>query len=191
MFTEEQLKEKVKKAFTSAYESPKKYISITWTPKAKEVAINKDVYQLTQVLFICTDENRRNSTIIGSDDGYFHLICRPNKHMAWIMSKKKNPISYHYLDICCDHTKDPTNPVVANAERENNSPIIICIAETDFKSTIVIAFIDGIYFLQSFDNEYSVTLHDVFKTLVNVCGEHKKEVDLHEQEEKKEQTNEL
>ena len=29
MFTEEELKEKVKKAFTSAYESPKKYISIS------------------------------------------------------------------------------------------------------------------------------------------------------------------
>lgn len=182
MFTKEQLKEKVKNTFNSAYDFPKKYVSIKWTPKAKEIAINKDVYQLTQVLFACTVGNRCNSTVIGSNDGYFHLVCRPSKHMAWIMSKQEEPVSYHYLDIGCDHLKDQTSDVTANAEDNKNTDILICVAETDFKSTFIMAFIDGIYFLQSLDEEYSVTLHGVFQALLNICNETRKEDKPHEQE---------
>lgn len=184
MFTEDQLKKEVANAFRSADESPHKYIRIAWTPNAKVAIIKGEKFPLSQVLLVYVDQDVPAPTIIKSGEGNFHFLCKPKKHMAWLMSKDKNPVSYHYLDIKNAPAKKPSVAMADPCEEPPRTDVLICVAETEEKSTVVIAFVNGTYILRTLDEGNSATLYGVIQTLADICSLNRKEDNQHEQEEK-------
>jgi hypothetical protein len=63
--------------------------------------------------------------------------------------------------------------------------MLICVAETKDRSTVVIAFVNGTYILRTLDEGHSATLYGVIQTLADICSLNRKEDDQYEQEEQK------
>ena len=185
MFTEVELKEKVNDVFFAADDTPHKYIRVVWTPNAKVAVIKGEELPLTQVLFVHADQRVPVPTIMKSDEGYFHLLCKPKRHMAWQLSKHQEPISIHYLDLKGDRDKKSAEAMVDQVEEKPRTDTLVCVAETKERSTVVIAFVNGTYILRTLDGEHSATLYGVIQTLADICSLNRKEGDQHEQEEQK------
>jgi hypothetical protein len=185
MFNEVELREKVSEVFFAADENPHKYIRIVWTPNTQVAVIKGEEHPLTQVLFVYANQDSPIPTVMKSDEGYFHLLCKPKKHMAWQMGRHKEPISIHYLDLKGDRDKKSTDTLVEESEGPPKTDMLICVALTKDRSTIVIAFVNGTYILRTLDEGNSETLHGVIQTLVDICSLNRKEGEQHEQEEQK------
>jgi hypothetical protein len=181
MYNEVELREKVNDVFIAAEDNPLKYIRVVWTPNARVAVIKGEEIPLTQVLFVYADQDSPIPMIMRSDEGYFHLLCKPKKHMAWQMGRHKEPISIHYLDLKGDRDKKSTDN---EGEGTPKTDTLICVAETKDRSTVVIAFVNGTYILRTLDEGNSETLHGVIQTLVDICSLNRKEGEQHEQEEK-------
>lgn len=182
MLTENQLKEKISHVLASAKESPQKYIRLAWSSKNKVAMIKGEILPLKQILFVHADTDHPVPTIIESNGGSLHLLCRPKKHMAWLTSKDGGPISYQYLDLKNYLAWDSDVKTAGPYEEHPRPDLLICVAETNDKSTIVIAFVNGTYILQTMDNGYTATLYEVIQKLVAVCNPNRKEIDQYGQE---------
>lgn len=180
MYTNEELQKKTLDAIKAAHQSPSKHIRISWTPRSREIVINDQRYTITQASLVCKGHNRTTIIPDAGDNSGFILAVRPKKYMALVMDHASDTRLYSYTPLHKDLEEDPVKV-------REISDLLICVVETDSHSTFVIAFVDGIYFLQSFDDDYTVTLRGVFQAMLNICQEHGKGGNTHEQEAQEDQ----
>ena len=157
-----------------AEEEPKKHCHVFWCGgnnnglviKGERVAIKRGliIYNNGYHSIVANTANDENVK--------FHVVCKTKKHVAVMINKDKL-----YFDFFSDKKKSSEETV-----ENNNSPAtFICVAQTAENDTIIIAFVNGIYILETFDYAYNITLFNVIEklTYINV----KEESDNVEKEE--------
>ena len=183
MLTQE-LKAAADFVFRTAKEKPNKYVRIVWTHDTQIAVIKGVTFSITRVLLVCKDENG-HPTIWKSEDGQLHLLCRPKKHMAWKMRSQSNPVSFHYLDLKRERDLKESEGTTSYGDEPQIGESVICVAETEARCTIVIAFVNGTYILHTLDEGYSASLYEVIQSLMNICVKAREEVEQNGQEENK------
>ena len=181
MLTQE-LKAAADYVFRTAKEKPHKYVRVVWTPEKQVAIIKGSTFSITRVLLACTNENG-HPTIWKSEDGQLHLLCRPKKHMAWQMRSQNTPVSIHYLDLKRDRDSKQAEGTAPHGDEQQRSESVICVAETEARCTIVIAFVNGTYILHTLDEGYTATLYEAIEGLMSICIKTREEAEQHGQEE--------
>lgn len=162
-----------------AKQSPKKYCRIHWSTNSKMLAINDTRIPVSKAILVYQDGSRLVKLSMPDNKTSFHILCRANKHMVFML----------YNDGHLDCAKlfqlnHPSNANDGSSVGNNNSEVFACILETPTKDTIILSYTNDIYFLQTYDSEYSVTLHGVLTSILNVDNNEKEE---HANEELKHQ----
>lgn len=150
------VKEAIQRIAEKAFDNPKKYCRVFWYHDSKEIAIGNSRLDIVKAFLIYQDEGKRTFVDASKSDGQFILLCNPKKNMAFVEEDGNMNKRYKYFEFG-ESISEPEN---------NNNEYFACVLETTSKSTILIAYLNGIYFLQAFDSEYSVTLFSVLKVLM-------------------------
>ena len=159
-----------------AKEYPKKYCRIFWYPDTKMVILNDCRIPICKALLIYQEDSRKIMINASETQTQFILLCRPKKHMAFIMNDEDQDDYYKVFDL---------NGKSSDVCENYNSEIFVCVLETTSKDTIILSYSNGIYFLQTFDSEYSVTLYSVIRTLLDTTTPYGKEVCCDEEKEER------
>ena len=164
-------REKVLEVFRNAHEHPKKYCRIFWTANRKEIAINENLLPIIKATLVYPSEGRITATEALATDMKFILCCRPKKHMALIL-EKSGKIQYMLFHFKHEELAKPDHTSIETCA---------CILETTTKDTFLLAFVKGVYLLQTYDSDYEVTLYDVIRELLQTNEKSKEEEPSHEQ----------
>jgi hypothetical protein len=164
---------KIREIFQDAQESPKKYIRISYLASSKALAIKGTSYPIAKALLVYRNGNHTLTAGTDYDDTRFALICRPKRHMA-LIAVQNATTHYSLVNLKDDDAEQ--------GQEFQNPDSLICVVETEYKETFVLAFTKGLYFLQTFDSDQDETLYGVFQSVL-ACNKNLKEADLHEQEE--------
>lgn len=151
-----QIKTAIQEIVEKAVESPQKYCRLFWQHDSKELSIGKSHFDINKAILIYQDDGQRKIVDVSESDKQFLVLCNPKKNMAFIAEDSDKNKYYKYF--CFGG--------IPSKLENNNDELFVCVAETTFKNTFVIAYLKGIYFLQSFDSEYSITLFGVIKALL-------------------------
>lgn len=169
------LHELINEIFRKYEESPKKYCSVIWRDNKKEIKIDDIRLTIENAIIVFQDGTTRKVVDASNNDNRFMLLCRPKKHMTFVITDNSQYECCKLFQLNEKHTD----------KENNNTEDFICIIETTNKSTFVFAYINGLYFLQTFDSEYPVTLLNVFDVLMKPLNEIRKECDADVEKEEK------
>ena len=150
------VKEAIERIAEKAFDNPKKYCRVFWYHDSKEIAIGNSRLDIDKALIIYQNEGNRTFVDASKSDGQFILLCNPKKNLSFVEEDGNKNKHYKYFEF---------GESISESENNNNE-YFACVLETTSKSTIFIAYTNGIYFLQAFDSEYSVTLFSVLKALL-------------------------
>ena len=165
--------EEILEIIRDAQESPKKYIRISCLASNKGLYVKETYYPITKALLVYWNGVRAQTITTDSEDSRFILVCHPKRHMAMAVAQNA-PTRYFFIDL-----KRGEDHQISELQNLN---MLVCVVETECKETFVLAFMDGLYFLQTFDLDQAATLYRVFQGII-ACNNNRKEVELHEQEQ--------
>ena len=135
--------------------------------------MNNTQFPISKATLIFQDGNRKATINALDENTKLFIACRPTKHMVVIIEKQDAAPCYKLFSL---NNKSHT-------EIENsNSEEFVCLLETPNKETILLSYTGGIYFLQTYDEEYSVTLYSVISSMLNSTQHNAKEEDRNVQE---------
>ena len=152
--------EKINEVFVKYEESPKKYCSVIWHDNKKKIMIGDSCLILEKAILVFQEGTQRKMLDASETVDSFVLLCRPKKHMAFVMSDKNRHECHKLFRFGEKYA----------AEDNNNDESFVCILESTGKCTFIFAYINGLYFLQTFDCELSATLFDVIQTLLEISN---------------------
>jgi|GEM_PF-6065524 len=150
------VKEAIEKITEKAFDNPKKYCRVFWYHDSKELAIGKSRFDINKALLFYQEDGQRKMVDALKSDKQFLILCNPKKNMAFIAEDRDKNKYYKYFQF---------GESLSELE-DSNDELFVCVLETTFKNTFIIAYLNGIYFLQSVDTEYNATLFGVIKALL-------------------------
>ncbi len=166
-----------------AKQAPQKYCRVYWRADNKMLVIKDTRIHITKALLIYQNGTQRVMFNASDNTTNFTILCRPKKHMVFMMKDEERGSSAKLFNLNSEVAEN-----VDGQPYDNNSEVFACVFESPTQETVILSYTNGIYFLQTYDSEYSVTLHGVITAICGINDESRKEACLNEQKEEQDVT---